>query len=101
MRALKIAGLIALVLWMVWITWRIEQVRNLALEACQGAYMAKGHEALPACPGAEFVISGHAGIQIRTLQSGGRFFVVDHVGPIDSPAKAVRAAIVAEARGRQ
>jgi hypothetical protein len=28
-----------------------------------------------------------------------RFFVVEHTGPIDSPEKAVRVAIVAEAKG--
>lgn len=56
MKWLKIAGVVVLVLWLAWTEWRLERVQNLALQACQAAYMTKAHENLPVCPGVEFVI---------------------------------------------
>ena len=38
MKAIKIAALVGLVLWMGWITWRIEEVRNLAVIDCRLVY---------------------------------------------------------------
>ncbi len=38
MKALKIAGAVAVVLWMGWMTWRVEQIRYLALWACGLSY---------------------------------------------------------------
>ncbi len=40
MRALKIAGTVLLGLWMAWITWRIEQVRETAEITCDFATAA-------------------------------------------------------------
>jgi len=38
MKALKIAGIIGLVSWMAFTSWRIEQTRSLALWTCGVAY---------------------------------------------------------------
>ncbi len=40
MRTLKIAGAVALGLWMAFMTWRIERIANMSETACAWAYAA-------------------------------------------------------------
>lgn len=40
MRALKIVSVIVIGVWMAWITWRIEQIRYIATQACGLAFAA-------------------------------------------------------------
>jgi hypothetical protein len=43
MRAAKIAGIVVLAIWMVWITIRVEASYRAAMDACTFAYDAAEH----------------------------------------------------------
>jgi hypothetical protein len=38
MKILKIAGFLVLILWMAFVTWRLENIREIALQTCAMAY---------------------------------------------------------------
>jgi hypothetical protein len=45
MKALKIGGIVAVLLWMAWISLETEHTKNIAYEACAFALAATGHPA--------------------------------------------------------
>ena len=60
MRPLVIVGVVALIVWMGFITWRVEQTRELAMRACGMAWAANSiignHYSFPReCPGSGLV----------------------------------------------
>ena len=57
MKPLKLAGLIALILWMAWITLEIRNIHLLALETCGGVFAGPNplHKSMPDnCPDLTF-----------------------------------------------